>query len=172
MIASCIRIPLPSIGGDGGMTIPSLNGNQLPVGIHDCSFEELRKTFAYNPQRSELYRKIADYASLLRKYGVSGWILVDGSYVTAKNSPGDIDIIVVMERESLARQNPEDRCAMHYLFEPDVAIRFGLDSIPGTADGITEDGFVNETESVTDYLEIFTTVKYSEERKGILRIEL
>ena len=154
------------------MTIPALDGNHLPIGVYDCTFDELTNIFGYDPDRAGFIRKISDYILLLRKYGASGWIMVNGSFVTSSKSPGDIDIIVVMNRKAMGNQSAEDRCALQNLFDPEVAAIFGLDSIPGYADGATRDGFRNETEYVTYYMEYFTTVKYSDERKGILRIEL
>lgn len=133
MIGSCTQISLLFDGGDGEMTIPALEGKHLPIGIHDCTFDELTTVFSYDKDRAELIRKLSEYIGLLRKYGASGWIMVNGSFVTSKKSPGDVDIVVVMNRKAMSEQSAEDRCAMQKLFDPEVAAFFGLDSIPGYA---------------------------------------
>ena len=171
MIDSCIANPLLDWGA-GEVVIPDLDGGLLPFGIFDCTFKEMKERYGYNRHRAEQTRKLMDYVTLLRKYGASGWIMVNGSYVTSKDSPGDIDIIVVMNKAAMRYQTAEDRCAMLYLYQPDIAKTFGLEAFAGYGDTPSETGFVNEVQWVTDYTEAFTTVLETGERKGILRIEL
>jgi hypothetical protein len=93
------------------MPIPNLNEEGLlPVGIHDCTFPELEAAFGPNqwvqdpqsesrhqvlcPQRSSLCARLQAYE--LRRAGIDAEVLVDGSFVTAKPDPNDIDLIVVL----------------------------------------------------------------------------
>jgi hypothetical protein len=87
------------------MPIPGLDENGLlPSGVHDCTLEELNERFGndrlvdnkVSPCRSRLYTRLCEYVREIRrlKYVVS--LLVDGSFVTDKPQPEDIDLVVVL----------------------------------------------------------------------------
>lgn len=95
------------------MPIPNRNeAGLLPVGIHDCTFAELEAAFGQNPwvqdpqsesrrellcpRRSSLCARLQAYLEELRRVGIDAEVLVDGSFVTAKPDPNDIDRIVVL----------------------------------------------------------------------------
>jgi Nucleotidyltransferase domain len=95
------------------MAIPPLNNRGvLPDGIHDCTFPELAEAFGQNQwvvdassethreilsrQRSALCSRLEEYLSRLREAGLQVEVLVDGSFVTNKVDPNDIDLIVVL----------------------------------------------------------------------------
>ena len=62
----------------------------LPPGIHDASLSEVKTQFATNPNRQRLFQGFAaGFAALQRAR--SKEILLDGSFVTDKPSPGDFD---------------------------------------------------------------------------------
>ncbi|HEY7424785.1 MAG TPA: hypothetical protein VH682_11195 [Gemmataceae bacterium] len=94
------------------MAIPDLNEHGLlPVGIHDCMFSELEVRFGQNQwvtdtqshsprevlcqQRGKLCASLKGYLAELRRVGLDVEVLVDGSFVTEKPDPNDIDLIVV-----------------------------------------------------------------------------
>src|SRR5690349_17564318 len=94
------------------MAIPDLNEHGLlPVGIHDCTFSELEARFGQNQwvtdtqsdsprevlcqQRGKLCASLKAYLAELRRIGLDVEVLVDGSFVTEKPDPNDIDLIVV-----------------------------------------------------------------------------
>jgi hypothetical protein len=96
------------------MPIPKLNEHGLlAVGIHDCTFAEIQAEFGQDqwiedqqsesrrevlcPQRSRLCSRFRDY--LTRLGGLSfavEEVVINGSFVTAKPDPNDIDMIVVL----------------------------------------------------------------------------
>jgi hypothetical protein len=95
------------------MAIPPLNEEGLlPPGIHDCTFEELESVFGQNQwitdtepgyrrqklntQRSKLCERLQAYLEEWRRLEQGVEILVDGSFVTSKPDPNDIDLIVVL----------------------------------------------------------------------------
>lgn len=82
------------------MPIPPLNPDYLPQGVFDCSFQELKNTFGTTKRRKELIDKLDKYIQKVRQAGISGWIIVNGSFVTSKEPPGDIDIILVRKRDN------------------------------------------------------------------------
>ena len=108
------------------MAIPPLNDNGLlPAGIHDCTFQELRDRFGQNQwvvdsqsqthrevlcqQRSRLCLSLEDYLGRLSRVGLAGDVLVDGSFVTSKPDPNDIDLVVVLpsDHDFSAELSPE-----------------------------------------------------------------
>ncbi len=109
------------------MTIPPLNEHgHLPAGICDCTFSELVTVFGQNQwiedtasetrrevlcrQRSTLCDRLEDYLARLRDAGLPVQVLVDGSFVTGKPDPGDIDLIVVLpaDHDFTRELNPRD----------------------------------------------------------------
>jgi hypothetical protein len=95
------------------MSIPDLDENGfLPPGIHDCTFTELEAIFGKNlwipgddpetrhetlcPNRGRLCDRLGDYLGRARQVGIIVQVLVDGSFVTSKADPNDIDLIVVL----------------------------------------------------------------------------
>lgn len=95
------------------MPIPNLDEEGLlPVGIHECTFPELETAFGHDPwvqdpqsesrrevlspRRSSLCARLQVYFEELCHLGIDAEVLVDGSFVTAKPEPNDIDLIVVL----------------------------------------------------------------------------
>lgn len=74
------------------MPIPELDpgtGN-LPPGVHDASWEELVTAFGSNDRRSALLRGLREALESLGRAGCER-AYVDGSFVTAKDTPEDFD---------------------------------------------------------------------------------
>ena len=71
----------------------------LPEGIWNCDFVEFAKRFAVfrrSDRRLLLFEKLEN---LLTDCLATGWIqevIIDGSFVTDKNEPNDIDLILVL----------------------------------------------------------------------------
>jgi hypothetical protein len=74
------------------MPIPPLDpitGN-LPPGVHDATWDELLAVFAPNAARSALADGLRRALEDLRAAGCTR-VYIDGSFVTAKEVPGDFD---------------------------------------------------------------------------------
>ncbi len=71
--------------------IPNFNdiGN-LPAGMHQATWEEFYERFGYTPHRRKLLDGLELAMRQLRDVGCK-CIWVDGSFVTAKERPGDYD---------------------------------------------------------------------------------
>ena len=81
------------------MPIPDLVDNVLPEGIHECTIEEIEAVFGrfqYSDRRMRLTEKLRQYLAEAKRSGAVAAVIVDGSYVTAKDEPEDIDLIVVL----------------------------------------------------------------------------
>lgn len=77
------------------MPIPSLSQfGLLPSGDHECNLAEVEAAFVYNERRQALWRQLLSYLGELRSFDRITAIYLDGSFVTDKADPGDIDIVV------------------------------------------------------------------------------
>ncbi len=77
--------------------IPELVDNVLPEGVHDCTFEEIDERFGQfqrTDRRVKLTAKLRQFLDDARKSGIVVAVVVDGSYVTARDEPSDIDLLV------------------------------------------------------------------------------
>jgi hypothetical protein len=82
--------------------IPQLEDGVLPEGIHDCSLKECQDAFGKftrSDRRSRLSQALASYVSDAAASGIAVAVLIDGSYVTAKLEPNDIDLILVLRAD-------------------------------------------------------------------------
>ena len=151
--------------------IPELQDGVLPEGLHLCTLEEVKAAFGQfrrSDQRPRLTERLARYIQDARNSGVVSAIVIDGSYVTAKDEPGDIDLILALrpDFDLTAEMRP-----LEYNIQSKSMVRklYGFDVLPA------EDG----SEAYQRFLDFFSRVKLndpdqqtSQERKGVLRIEL
>jgi len=71
--------------------IPAFDaGGNLPPGIHPASWDEVMTRYATNARRRELLNGLLDALRSLKHAGCRAAYL-DGSFVTAKELPGDFD---------------------------------------------------------------------------------
>ena len=82
------------------MPIPGLNdAGLLPAGVHDCTLDEGRQRFGVfqtTDRRPKLYDKLEALVQEAWATGLVADIIIDGSFVTAKPDPNDIDLILVL----------------------------------------------------------------------------
>ena len=63
----------------------------LPPGVHDATLDEVEARFGVSRHRSRLVSGFKDAVTILHRAGCRT-ILLDGSFITAKPSPGDFDV--------------------------------------------------------------------------------
>ena len=84
------------------MSIPVLNANGfLPAGIFECTLPEMRQRFGgfqKSDQRLRLFARLEELFQAMQRSGLFESLLVDGSFVTAKPVPNDIDLEAVLKR--------------------------------------------------------------------------
>jgi hypothetical protein len=82
------------------MPIPPLDQHGLlSVGIHDCTLDELKGrfgSFQINDQRPKLFHKLVAFIVEAQTARFARCLLIDGSFVTAKADPNDIDLVLVL----------------------------------------------------------------------------
>lgn len=151
--------------------IPELRDGVLPEGIHLCTLEEVKEIFGQfhgSDRRPQLTERLTRYVQDARSSGVVSAIVIDGSYVTAKEKPGDIDLIVALRPglDLTTEMRP-----MEYNIQSKTMARklYGFDVLPA----------VDGSETYQRVLDFFTRVKLddpdqktSRKSKGVLRIEL
>lgn len=148
------------------MPIPDFNANGLlPPGVHACTLEEVQQRFGLfrrTSQRPALFAKLVEYVKEAQSAKLVRAIILDGSFVTAKETPNDIDMIVVLPEDYdgavIRRPFEYNAISKRYLQR-----RFGFDVVVAR-------------ESTERYLEAVTFFQKLRERddiqKGVLRIEL
>lgn len=76
--------------------IPQLDDNGLlPIGVWDCTLDEIEARFVWNPHRRQLWTGMVDFivnecAPLASSFPI--WI--DGSFTRSKPHPEDIDVVL------------------------------------------------------------------------------
>src|SRR2546430_16555928 len=71
----------------------------LPAGLHECTVNEMKLRFGAfrgSDRRAQLIARLEAFVSEAKSCGLVAEVLVDGSFVTAKNEPNDIDLIVIV----------------------------------------------------------------------------
>ena len=104
------------------MPIPTLTADGfLPEGVHDCTLVEIGERFGQfqrSDRRCRLFDRLAEYIQDAQTSGVVNAVIVNGSFVTGKDVPSDIDLIVVSLPKGLLpaslRQSPKPTAAAPY----------------------------------------------------------
>ena len=149
--------------------IPALTDNVLPEGLHGCTIEEVEKAFGQQTAaRVRLTERLRDLLQNARLSGLVAAVVVNGSYVTGKDNPSDIDLIIVLRPGH--DYSAELRPIEYNLLSRSAARRFYKFDIFSAEDGSEEyQGLVGFFSRVKADCPGLTT---SREKKGLLRIEL
>lgn len=143
------------------MTIPPFDeGGNLPPGIHNATWEEIVDRFGSNARRDELLTGLHEALVSLRDAGC-GRAYLDGSFVTAKDEPGDFDACWEVADVDAGQLNPvllrfaDARRAQKE--------RFGGELFPAEAAADPHG---------TRFLDYFQRDKHTGEPKGIVALDL
>lgn len=148
------------------MPMPELNADgHLPTGVHVVSWDEIKERFCRfdrSDRRIDLCERLADYIANARRAGVAA-LIVDGSFVTSKTAPDDVDLIAIVpqDHDYGAELRPED---YNVLSRARVRRRYRFDLLGSAREG---------SAALTQWIEFFTQVKGDPSKtKGILRVDL
>lgn len=73
----------------------------LPSGIHRATIEEVEQRFGGgSPEREVEIRELVEFVAWARQASVKR-LLVNGSFTTAKESPNDVDVVVLPSEATL-----------------------------------------------------------------------
>lgn len=80
-------MPIPALRDDGW----------LPEGHHRADWDEVFTRFggAAGSRRASLTDELRQLRDALRTCGVTGTLLLDGSYISVKTEPGDFDVLLI-----------------------------------------------------------------------------
>lgn len=84
------------------MPIPEFDDNVLPGGVHECTVAEIEARFGRfqrSDRRIKLTERLREYLRAAGQSGIIKAVILDGSYVTAKDEPDDIDLIAVLRAD-------------------------------------------------------------------------
>ena len=148
------------------MPIPELNSEGLlPHGLFDCELHEVRVRFGVfsgSDRRPQLFARLEELIRAMRLSGLFEELIIDGSFVTSKEQPNDIDLIAILRAEhNFERDLPMSEYAL--VSRPILRRRFGFDVVVAERDS----GLYRT------YVEFFGRVREAPElRKGLLRVRL
>lgn len=145
----------------GGALIPEFDARGLlPQGIHFATWVELIERFGGNERRQLLLIGLNKALKLLRSAGCRR-IYIDGSFVTSKHQPNDIDVCW-----DINGVDPDKLDPVFFDFDDDRAAqkaRLGAEFFPAQVpEGLTGKVF----------LEFFQVDKQTGEPKGIIELLL
>ena len=149
------RMPIPALRPEGF----------LPAGIFDCTWPELKAqfgTFDGSDHRVHLFTRLQALASAMAASGLFESLFIDGSFVTAKPRPNDIDLIAILRP---GHDFERDLLMSEYALVSRALLRrrFGFDVIVAERDS----GLYKT------YIEFFARVREAPGMtKGLLRINL
>lgn len=141
--------------------IPEFNAQGLlPEGIHSATWEEVTGRFGGNERRRQLLRGLSEALNLLSVAGCRR-VYIDGSFVTSKERPNDIDVCWDISGVDADALDP-----VFFEFENGRAAqkaRFGAEFFPAQVpEGITGKAF----------LKFFQVDTETGEPKGIIELFL
>ena len=148
------------------MPIPALNDDGfLPPGVFNCTLPELRERFGEfqgSDHRSRLFVRLEELFQTMQRSGLFEALLVDGSFVTAKLAPNDIDIVaLLLPGHDFERDLPMSEYAL--VSRSMLRRRFGFDVLIAERD----------SHLYNTYVEFFSRVRDNPDmRKGLLRVNL
>ncbi|SDQ06979.1 DUF6932 family protein [Virgibacillus salinus] len=147
------------------MAIPPFDKNGLlPIGVHDCSIEDIERIFSSLPNkdvRNKLFNNLLGYIENIKVAEIPcNHLLVDGSYVTDKEKPSDVDLALITPYD----YTPETLTLAHYevMHRDTVKSKYGF----------TLFHVFYESASLKEIIEYYQGVKAPRQhlKKGILRV--
>jgi hypothetical protein len=148
------------------MPIPPLDAHGLlPVGVHDCTLEEVKARFGafqHSDQRPQLFQKLQALVAEASAAGFARSLLIDGSFATTKPNPNDIDLALVLPRTHDVRVDLPP-AQYNLVSRRRVQKRYGFDIV-----AVREN-----TSEFDEAVAFFQQVRHQPDlRKGILRLLL
>jgi len=102
----------------------------LPDGVHSAGEVELEARFADSPPRQRIFGGFMRLRREAESFGLAGMQWVDGSFVTAKAEPSDLDVVTFCDYDLLNRLSPiiEPFYARALSAEKDGVRNYGCDT--------------------------------------------
>ncbi len=95
-------------------------GYITPPGVHVLTLEDFERTFVIDAGRERLFKRLLDLVGDLKGLSATGFYLwVDGSFVTKKRVPRDVDVVCFMDNQFF-EQNEKRLFGIRNHYEPDI----------------------------------------------------
>ena len=95
-------------------------GYITPPELHDLTLEDFERIFVIDAERERLFRRLLDLVADVKGLGATGFYLwIDGSFVTKKRVPGDMDVVCFVDNQFF-EQNEKRLFAIRNRYEPDI----------------------------------------------------
>jgi hypothetical protein len=149
-------MPIPPFRTDGW----------LPEGHHSATWEEVIKVFGSEAgtPRANVLANLLSWRDAVRAAGLSGRVILNGSFISAKPTPGDFDLIFIYDTKTkeLIEREPAAKRLTNYA---DCKEQFGGDV------------FIFWEENVQRFpafcdITMFDRVKFTGTPKGVVEVEL
>jgi hypothetical protein len=103
-------VPLPDFRDD----------NWLPEGHYQTTWEEIVTVFGGESgnRRAQVLANLLDWRDRRRAKGITGRLILNGSFISAKPEPGDFDTILVADEgvEAILARDPEASQLVNYVY--------------------------------------------------------
>lgn len=149
------------------MPIPSFRSdNWLPEGHHAATWEEIEAVFAGEPDsiRRTVWTRLLAWRDAARAKGLSGRVILNGSFISAKETPGDFDLLFLYDApsESIVSQDAD---ALALIGPLRCKAAFGGDV------------FACSASMAENYPQFFATdtfdnIKFTNQKKGVVEVDL
>jgi hypothetical protein len=149
------------------MPIPAFDRfGLLPGGIHECTIKEVEVDLAWNDDRRRLTAQLQEFIAveLEPRFAVVPPVVLDGSYVSKKASPSNINLVL-----ELSNLPDADQWQGQMLFQGRAELfrSYQIDMLPGLK-GLQQD-FVDLLQTLRPQT-AFEKGLHHGHRKGVLRL--
>jgi hypothetical protein len=148
--------------------MPTLNSDGvLDPGFYDMSLSQIGMLFGQfqrTNKRPDLFRRLIELVEEISSYDFACRLIVDGSFITAKDVPSDIDLIFVVKEGTFPLTSMINPYQYNALSSRKLRRKYGFDVF-----------VVNEGSSAyDDYVKFFSRIKEGpgDANKGLVRLEL
>jgi len=103
----------------------------LAPGFHDITVDQIKTLFLQpvsSPTRENLTDSLLAFLEAFCEFEIPASVWIDGSYVTAKPNPSDVDLLLVLNARKTNALSRENQAALRALLDNRQAkFRFGCD---------------------------------------------
>lgn len=131
----------------------------LPQGFHDTTIQEIRSALGFTPHRNRLIDGLDRFVHIWNESGFVDYAVIDGSFVTSKPEPGDIDMLLIPIDGAFLSVNFMDLLLSHSYDYAFTRNEFGCEAF-----------VVFGSEEIEDGLDFFSRDRHGNVR-GLLRLE-
>ena len=144
------------------MIPPFDNRGMLPIGLHDTSVKEIREALGFSRRRETLIDGLERYLREWDRHHLLESVIIDGSFVTYKAEPGDIDILLVPTTEALSSMTLAKLIPQMCYDEDGIREEFGCHAFPVLG---------SDSENYREWYEFFSMDRHGNIR-GLVRVNL